>query len=106
MGDEAKKQYVTVTVPQQVTRLGNNYNHEELRYMQQQLCSRAYTSHTIFTWTAASTSSLQVEVQSFIAHDSACGRAVGEVDEVSQQADIPRQLRQPPQPAKKKQEEH
>eukprot|EP00971_Amphidinium_carterae_P149426 2962694-Amphidinium_carterae.1 len=30
---------------------------------------------------------------------------VGEVDEVSQQADIPRQLRQPPQPTKKEQEE-
>eukprot|EP00971_Amphidinium_carterae_P301720 5994116-Amphidinium_carterae.2 len=31
---------------------------------------------------------------------------VGEVEEVSQQADIPRQLRQPPQLTKKEQEEH
>eukprot|EP00971_Amphidinium_carterae_P268111 5319209-Amphidinium_carterae.1 len=31
---------------------------------------------------------------------------IGEVEEISQQADIPRQLRQPLQPTKKEQEEH
>eukprot|EP00971_Amphidinium_carterae_P227707 4516668-Amphidinium_carterae.1 len=31
---------------------------------------------------------------------------IGEGEEISQQADIPRQLRQPPQPTKKEQEEH
>eukprot|EP00971_Amphidinium_carterae_P320124 6363512-Amphidinium_carterae.1 len=31
---------------------------------------------------------------------------IGDVEEISQQADIPRQLRQPPQPTKKEQERH
>eukprot|EP00971_Amphidinium_carterae_P021732 428613-Amphidinium_carterae.1 len=68
--------------------------------MQHKSCWMVSTSHTTSTWTVVSTfnSRYNPSLPTTV--------LIGEVEEVSQQADIPRQLRQPPQPTKKEQEEH